>query len=79
MHEVVIMYIDCGREGLYIDRELVLEDDHISESDVLKKLTEMKIIAGGKYKVSPEVILNNVGQFRRDLPLAWQEQRKAPI
>ncbi len=78
MDEVIIMFIDCGREGLYVNGELVLEDDHISESDVLEKLTEMHIIAGGKYKVLPEVILNNMGQFRRDLPLNWKEQRKAP-
>lgn len=65
--EVLLVSIPDSKEALYIDGRLVIESQWVSTVKLLEKLVAAGIIEGGK-RYAEESVLNDVGQFPRDLP-----------
>jgi hypothetical protein len=65
-HEVILVNIPDSKEALYIDGQLVLEANWVSQNKLLEKLVERGVVRGGK-RYADEATLNDVGQFPREL------------
>jgi hypothetical protein len=74
-HEVILVNIPDNKEALYIDGQLVLEANWVSQTKLLGKLVERNVVRGGRRYAEPDV-LNDVGQFPRQLSaIAIRETR----
>jgi hypothetical protein len=67
MSQVLLVAIPDQKEALYIDGRLVIESQWVSATRLLEKLVAAGIIEGGK-RYAEENVLNDVGQFPRELP-----------
>ena len=67
MSQVLLVAIPDQKEALYIDGRLVIESQWVSATKLLEKLVAGGIIEGGK-RYAEENVLNDVGQFPRELP-----------
>lgn len=65
--EVLLVSIPDGNEALYINGELVSEAHWITATKLIEKLVQRGVIRGGK-RYAEESVLNDVGQFPRELP-----------
>ena len=65
--EVLLVTIPDCKEALYIDGELVIESQWVSAYKLIDKLVQRAVIRGGK-RYAEENVLNDVGQFPRELP-----------
>jgi hypothetical protein len=65
--EVLLVTIPDGNEALYINGELVFEAHWITGTKLIEKLVQQGFIRGGK-RYAEENVLNDVGQFPRELP-----------
>jgi hypothetical protein len=65
--EVLLVSIPDSKEALYIDGELVIESQWVSSYKLIEKLVQRGVIRGGK-RYAEETVLNDVGQFPRELP-----------
>jgi hypothetical protein len=76
-HEVILVNIPDNKEALYIDGQLVLEANWISQNKLLEKLVERGVVCGGRRYADPEA-LNDVGQFPRQLGAIAIRERRYP-
>ena len=75
LHEVILVNIPDNKEALYIDGQLVLEANWVSQTKLLEKLVARGVVRGGRQYAEPNV-LNDVGQFPRQLSnIATRETR----
>ena len=65
--QVLLVSIPDNKEALYINGRLVLESQWVSAYKLIDKLVQSGVIDGGKC-YADEDVLNDVGQFPRDLP-----------
>lgn len=73
--EVILVNIPDNKEALYIDGQLVLEANWVSQNKLLEKLIERGVVRGGRRYAEPDV-LNDVGQFPHQLStIAVRETR----
>jgi hypothetical protein len=75
--EVILVNIPDNKEALYIDGQLALEANWISQNKLLDKLVERGIVRGGKRYSKPEA-LNDVGQFPRQLSAITIRETRYP-
>ena len=66
MRSVILVNVPDNKEALYIDGELVLEANWISQTKLLEKLIARGVVQGGK-RYADATALNDVGQFPRKL------------
>jgi hypothetical protein len=74
---VILVNIPDNKEALYIDGQLVLEANWISQNKLLEKLIERGVVRGGK-RYADESTLNDVGQFPRQLSDIAIRDRRYP-
>lgn len=77
MNEVILVKIPDKKEALYIDGQLVLESEWISQITLLDKLVERGMVRGGK-RYADETELNDVGQFPRQLGDMTTREKRYP-
>ncbi len=65
--QVLLVSIPDNKEALYINGRLVIESQWVSAYKLIEKLVQHGVIDGGKC-YADENVLNDVGQFPRDLP-----------
>ena len=73
MSQVLIVAIPDNKEALYIDGQLVVEGQWISASKLLEKLIARGVVEGGR-RYAEENVLNDVGQFPRELPTVREKR-----
>jgi len=73
MSQVILVTIPDSKEALYIDGQLVVESQWVSANKLLEKLLERDVIEGGK-RYADENVLNDVGQFPRELPTVREKR-----
>jgi hypothetical protein len=76
-HEVILVNIPDSKEALYIDGQLVLKANWVSQNKLLEKLVERGVVRGGKRYVD-ESTLNDVGQFPRELSVITIRETRYP-
>lgn len=65
--QVLLVSIPDSKEAMYINGELVMESQWISTYKLIDKLVQRGAIEGGR-RYAEETVLNDVGQFPRELP-----------
>lgn len=65
--EVLLVSIPDNKEALYINGQLVMESQWIAAYKLVDKLLQRGVIQGGR-RYTEETVLNDVGQFPRELP-----------
>ena len=73
MSQVILVTIPDSKEALYINGQLVVESQWVSANKLLEKLLERDVIEGGK-RYADENVLNDVGQFPRELPTVREKR-----
>ena len=76
-HEVILVSIPDQKEALYIDGQLVLEATWVPQNKLLEKLVERGVVRGGK-RYANETMLNDVGQFPRQLSVITIRETRYP-
>ena len=73
MSQVILVTIPDSKEALYIDGQLVIESQWVSAIKLLEKLVARGVVEGGK-RYADENVLNDVGQFPRELPTVREKR-----
>ncbi len=71
--QALLVSIPDNKEALYVNGELVIESQWLSAHKLLEKLVQRRVVDGGRC-YADENVLNDVGQFPRELP-AVREKR----